>query len=238
MKITHKTVILALAAICLMVVPALSRQWDKGSAGFHYGGWMLLADDITAEELDSMTLAEIKDLKEQKVQELQNMTPAEIRDIREQKREQMKQKLENMTISEIRDLRQNRAFGCQNGWGFGLAFEPGFGDGQAGCPRGGFACRQAGMWMLLVDDATRDNLRNMTLDEIEELKQQKMSELEDMTLAEIKELREQKMQELESMTLAELKEQRSQMGRWGGPFMGPRCAMGCGFRNDRGRDGR
>ncbi len=224
MKITHKTVILALAAICLMVAPALSSPWDKGSAGIHYGGWMLLAGDITAEELDSMTLAEIKDLKEQKVQELQNMTPAEIRELREQKREQMKQKLENMTISEIRDLRQNRAFGCQNGWGFGLAFEPGFGDGQAG------------MWMLLVDDATRDNLQNMTLDEIEELKQQKMSELEDMTLAEIKELRAQKMQELESMTLAELKEQRSQMGRWGGPFMGPRCAMGCGFRNDRGRD--
>ena len=238
MKITYKMVTLTLAAICLMVVPALSSPWDRGSAGAHHGGWLLLADDITEEELDSMTLAEIKDLKEQKVQELQNMTPAEIRELREQKREQMRQELENMTISEIRDMRQNRVSGCQNGWGFGPAFESGLCDGQAGCQSGGFAGYQAGMWMLLVDDATRDDLQNMTLDEIEELKQQKTAELEGMTLAEIKDLREQKMQEIESMTLAELKEQRSQMGRWGGPFMGPMYAMGCSFRDSQCRDGR
>lgn len=159
------------------------------------------------------------------------MTPAEIRELREQKREQMRQELENMTLSEIRDMRQNRA----SGWGFMPAFEFGFYDGQAGCHRGGFACHQGGMWMLLVDDATRDNLQNLTFDEIEELKQQKTAELEDMTLGEIKELRDQKVQELESMTLAELKEQRSQTGRWGGTFMGLRCAMGCGFQGWNGR---
>jgi len=235
MKITHKTVILTLAAISLLVVPALS---DRGIAGIHHGGWMLLVDDLTEEELGSMTLAEIKDLKDQKMQELQNMTPAEIRELREQKCEQARQELENMTISELRDMRQNRAFKCRNGWGFGPAFEFGFCDRQSGCQRGGFAGHQAGMWMLLVDEATRENLQNMTLDEIEELKQQKMAELEDMTLAEIKELRAQKIQELESMTLAELKEQRSQMGRWGGPFTGPRCAMNCGFQDDKGWDGR
>ncbi len=235
MKITHRMVILTLAAICLMAVPALSNQWDRGIAGIHHGGWMLLVGDLTEEELNSMTLAEIKDLKEQKMQELQNMTPAEIRELREQKIEQKRQELENMTISEIRDMRQDGAFGSLNGWGFGLASGLEFCDGRAGCQRGGFAGPLAGMWMLLVDDATRDDLQNMTVDEIEELKQQKTAELEDMTLGEIKELRDQKMQEFESMTLAELKEQRSQTGRWGGPLMGLRCAMGCGFQGWSGR---
>lgn len=92
MKITHKTVILTLAAISLLVVPALS---NRGIAGIHHGGWMPLVDDLTEEELGSMTLAEIKDLKDQKMQELQNMTPAEIRKLREQKCEQARQELEN-----------------------------------------------------------------------------------------------------------------------------------------------
>lgn len=61
-------------------------------------------------------------------------------------------------------------------------------------------------WMLLVDDATRDNLQNMTIGEIEALKEQKSLELQNMTLAQIEELRQQKMKERKNMTLAELKE--------------------------------
>ena len=74
MKIVHKTIILALAAICLLAVlavPALSNSWDRGAVGIHHGGWLLLADDVTKEDLNNMTLAEIKDLKQQKMQELQ-----------------------------------------------------------------------------------------------------------------------------------------------------------------------
>ncbi|HSD58854.1 MAG TPA: hypothetical protein VLB04_11800 [Methanotrichaceae archaeon] len=238
MKIVHKTIILALAAICLLAVPALSNPWDRGAAGIgiHHGGWLLLADDLTEEELNNMTLAEIKALKQQKMQELQNMTPAEIQDLREQKR----QELENMTLSEIQDMRQNRAQRGQNGLGRGMAghfmgFGPAAGTefcyGQAGCQRGGFAGLHAGMWMLLVDDATRDSLQNMTLSEIDDLRLQKMEELENMTLAEIQDLREQKMQEIQNMTLAELEEQRPQMGGRAGPFMGFGYARGYDFED-------
>lgn len=243
MKIVHKTIILALAAICLLAVlavPALSNSWDRGAVGIHHGGWLLLADDVTKEDLNNMTLAEIKDLKQQKMQELQNMTPAEIQDLREQKR----QELENMTLSEIQDMRQNRA---QRGrgmvgqrmagyfGGFGPAVGSEFCYGQTGCRMGGFAGLHGSMWMLLVDDATRDNLQNMTLSEIGELRQQKIEELENMTLAEIQDLREQKIQELQSMTLAELKEQRPQMGGRGGPSMGFGFgyARGYGFEDMR-----
>jgi hypothetical protein len=230
MKIVHKTIILALAAICLLAalaVPALSNLWDRGAAGMavgiHHGGWLLLADDITEEDINNMTLAEIKDLKQQKIQELRNMTPAQIQDLREQKR----QELENMTLSEIREVRQNRAQRGQDMVGRGVAgyfggvgplAGPEFCYGQAGCRMGGFAGLHGGMWMLLVDDATRDNLQNMTLSEIDDLRQQKMDELEGMTPAEIRDLREQKMQELQNTTIAELKEQRPQMGGRGGPW--------------------
>src|SRR5512143_3394271 len=98
MKTVHKTIILALAAICLLAVPALSNHWDNNrwdsGAGIHQGGWLLLADDVTEEDLNNMTLAEIKELREQKMQELQNMTPAEIQELRAQK----VQEFENMTL--------------------------------------------------------------------------------------------------------------------------------------------
>jgi Spy/CpxP family protein refolding chaperone len=238
MKIVHKTVILALAAICLLsalAAPALSNQWDRGAAGIHHGGWLLLADDVAKEDLNNMTLAEIKDLKQQKMQELRNMTPAEIQDLREQKR----QELENMTLSEIRDVRQNRAQRGQSvvgRWtagyfgGFGPAAGPEICYGQAGCTMSGLAGLHGSMWVLLVDDATRDNLQNMTLSEIDDLRQQKMQELGGMTLAEIRDLREQKMQELQNTTLSELKEQRPRMSGRGGPF------MGLGFGYARGYD--
>ncbi len=204
MKTAHKIIILVLAAISLLAMPALSSHWDnnhwgRGTAGICQGGWMLLADDIAAEDLNNMTLAEIKELRQQKVQELQNMTPAEIQALREQK----VQKIENMTLAEIRDMKRDWALKSRY-----LA-----GDGFAGL--------HGGMWMLLVDDATRDNLQNMTRAKIDELRQQKMQELENMTPAEIRDLREQKVQELQNKTLSELKDQRPQMCGWDGPFMGP-----------------
>ncbi len=230
MKTVHKRIILALAAICLLAAPALSNHWDNNrwdrGMGIHQGGWLLLADDVTEEDLNNMTLAEIEELKQQKMQELQNMTPAEIQELREQK----VQELENMTLAEIRDMRADGAFRGRDMVGYGMAgYFGGFGpdagpefcEGQAGCRMGGFAGLHGGMWTLLVDDATKDNLQNMTLAEIDELSQDKMQELENMTLGEIQDLREQKMQELQNTTLLELKEQRPQMGGWGGHFMGP-----------------
>jgi hypothetical protein len=61
-------------------------------------------------------------------------------------------------------------------------------------------------WTLLVDDATRDDFQNMTIAEIEALKEQKSQELMNMTLAQIEELRKQKMKERDNMTVAELKD--------------------------------
>lgn len=225
MKSLHRTALLALAAICLLSNPSLSNHWDRDVAGSPHSGWLLLADDITTEELDNMTLSEIKALKQQEMKDIQNMTLSEIRDLREQK----KQELENMTLAEIQEKKQDGVPRGQNRGGHRMAGYfggigpdtiPELGDGRVGCPMGGFAGLHGGIWMLLVEDATRDDLENMTLAQIDELRQQKMQELENMTLSEIRDLKEQKMQEFKNMTLAEIKEQRPQMNGRGGPFMG------------------
>lgn len=198
-----------------------------------------MEDNITREELNNMTLAEIKALKQQKMEALWNMTPAEIQDLRAQK----KLALENMTLAEIQkqNNRQNSDLRGQNKGGhradgysraFGRGAGPQFCEGQAGCRMGGFAGLYGGMWMLLVDDATKNNLQNMTLAQIDTLRQQKMQELENMTLAEIHSLKVKKWQEMQNMTLAEIKEQRLQMGGRDRPFMESPHSAGYGLQND------
>lgn len=72
-------------------------------------------------------------------------------------------------------------------------------------------------WMLLVDDATRANFDNMTLNQFKELREQKIAELDNMTVAQIDELHKKQMEKLGNMTLAQIREMR--MDRMGG--MGP-----------------
>jgi len=57
------------------------------------------------------------------------------------------------------------------------------------CQRDCFNGPYGKMWMLLVDDATRDDLQNMTLSEIDDLREQRMQEFENMTLAQLNETR-------------------------------------------------
>jgi len=76
-------------------------------------------------------------------------------------------------------------------------------------------------WMLLVDDATRENFDNMTLNQIKELREEKMSELNNMTLAQIDELQQKQMDKLNNMTLAQIKEMKMDwMGEMGPGMMG------------------
>ncbi|MCX8206539.1 MAG: hypothetical protein N3G75_01730 [Methanothrix sp.] len=102
------------------------------------------------------------------------------------------------------------------------------------CMRGRFDDRgwgpergPGGMW-LLMDDITQEELDNMTLAEIRELREQKRAELENMTLAEIRELKEKKLAEMNNTTLAEMRGKGYMecpywpMGGAQGPMEGPR----------------
>lgn len=64
--------------------------------------------------------------------------------------------------------------------------------------------RPGGVW-LLMDDITQEDLENMTLAEIRELRESKRAELENMTLAEIRALKEKRLAEMENTTLAEMR---------------------------------
>ncbi|OPY49142.1 MAG: hypothetical protein A4E49_03223 [Methanosaeta sp. PtaU1.Bin112] len=81
--------------------------------------------------------------------------------------------------------------------------------------KGGFGGHNG--WMLLVDDATRANFDNMTLNQFKELRDEKIAELENMTVAQIEELHKKQMEKLGNMTLAQIRAMR--MDRMGG--MGP-----------------
>ncbi len=86
---------------------------------------------------------------------------------------------------------------------------------NASLERGGFG--GAHDWMLLVDDATKENFDNMTLNQFKELRDKKIAELENMTVAEIEELHKKQMEKLGNMTLAQIRAMK--MDRMGG--MGP-----------------
>ncbi|MEI8003725.1 MAG: hypothetical protein WCG94_05260 [Methanothrix sp.] len=88
-------------------------------------------------------------------------------------------------------------------------------------------------WMLLVDDATRENFDNMTLNQIKKLQEQKMAELNNMTLAQIDELRQKQMDKMGNMTLAQIRDMK--MDRMGPGMMGDGMMdQGMGQGKDKG----
>ena len=98
-------------------------------------------------------------------------------------------------------------------------------------------------WMLLVDDATKDNFDNMTLNEIRELRDEKIGELDNMTSAQIEELHQTHMEKLNNMTLAEIKEMgMGHMGMMGDGMMGqdmmPKGPMGQEMNRAMSKNGR
>ncbi len=211
--------------VALFIMPAMSMQgWMRDDRRCDFGrgigptaGIALLLDDITQEELDNMTLAEIRELREKNRSERDNMTLAEIRELREKKMAEMS----NTTLAELKERR-------------GLA-GPGPDGGRYGGPQAGLmACPGVGPFCgieLLLDDITQEELDNMTLAEIREFREKKRAEMDNMTLAEIRELREKKMAEMSNTTLAELRG-----GRGAGYTECPYWPMG-GAREGAPRDG-
>jgi hypothetical protein len=86
---------------------------------------------------------------------------------------------------------------------------------NASFEKGGFGGQND--WMLLVDDATRENFDNMTLKQIKDLREAKTNELSNMTAAQIQELHQKQMDKLNNMTLAQIR--KMNMGMMGPEMM-------------------
>jgi hypothetical protein len=134
MKMRFELILAAMAAICLLVVPAFSMPSGNGACGdgmkensmgcgmgmgmmggdvsmcrgangmgHDMIGPFLLMDNLTEEQLNNMTMGELKELKKEKMAELNNMTLGEIKELQQKKMQQQMDKLNNTTIGELKN---------------------------------------------------------------------------------------------------------------------------------------
>jgi hypothetical protein len=77
---------------------------DKASMGMRGASpIMLLVDDLTVDDLDNMTINQIKALSEKKMAELENMTLNEVKQLQDKKSAER----DNMTLNQLRVENQN-----------------------------------------------------------------------------------------------------------------------------------
>ena len=62
-RISGKVALIALAAVCLLAVPALSMPMGDGSCRAGHGAMFDLKNNLTLEEMDNMTLGELREMK-------------------------------------------------------------------------------------------------------------------------------------------------------------------------------
>lgn len=223
--------VITLAVVCLLAVPALSMpnsggkadrtggmnncEMDQPQMGRGCGGAFLLMGDLTEEEMQSMTLAELKELREQKMNELQNMTAEEIEALREEKRAEM----ENMTIAELREMRQEK-------------FDRPFVGGGACLLVTDLTAEDLENMTLAEIETLRqekiDELNNMTLAEIATLQEEKQAEMENMTIAELKDELKEQMGACSLLGLGGLGKDHNKMGVQDGSFRSDGCGFNCG----------
>lgn len=77
---------------------------DKASMGMRGASpIMLLVDDLTVDDLGNMTINQIKDLSEKKMQEMENMTLNEVKQLQDKKAAER----DNMTLSQLKEENMN-----------------------------------------------------------------------------------------------------------------------------------
>ncbi len=206
--ILGKMALIALAAVCLLAAPALSMPMGDNNCRHGNGGMPCMMNNLTPEEMENMTLGELKEMKQQACNESGNCmqmgegqkragnggecgAPGQMMGRDGQGGRMMGEQRNGMNGEEGRMMNRDGA-GC-DGPGMG-------GSGRMGSPL-----------ILLVGDLSVDELGSMTLDEIKDLAKTKMQELENMTLAQVKQLEESQMQTRENLTLAEIKEENRNM---------------------------
>ena len=239
MKLRYGIALMALTVVGFLALPALAMSSEKGCAddGSHYGMHFML-DNVTSEQLNNMTMAEIKELRQKQMEKMDNMTLAQIKELRNEKNETQYQGNDtgcHARMGQDRMGGRDRMGGSDKGHGmrpagdkdhFGANFWPNnkMQDGQMMPHMMGFAP------FMMMDDLSEEELNNMTIAEIRDLKQQKMQEMENMTLGQIKELQQKTMQErmdkLNNTTLGDLMKQGKGFFAMRGDDMGRGQPMG------------
>ena len=200
MKFTErlgKIALIALAAVCLLAVPALSMPMDNCPGRQGHGGMFAPMNNLTAEQMGNMTLGELKEMRHQ----AWNNTTA------------CPAKEPGRNCSQW-GRNANESLGmkgkCMGEMGMGGAMH-GQDDKSRRCDKAPLCMASASPILLLVDDLKVEDLGNMTVNQIKDLSEKKMQELDNMTLNQIKQLQEKKVQERDNLTLNQLKEENKNM---------------------------
>ncbi|MDD1751248.1 MAG: hypothetical protein LUO89_15400 [Methanothrix sp.] len=236
--------LIALAAVCLFVAPAMSMPMENSGREGHCGMFPQMSN-LTEEQMGNMTLGELKEIQKQ----AWNNTTAclakepgqncsrwgknanESLGMNGMGMEKMGMGDNQMRGGPMRDEpmndglmneRMNERSGHMNAM-------HGQNDNVSQCDKASQGMAKATPIMLLMDDLTVEKLGNMTINQIKDLSEKKMQELDNMTLNQIKQLQEKNVQDKDNLTLSQLKEENKNMRQiarilgWAG--------SGCHLRN-------
>jgi hypothetical protein len=198
-EISGKIALVALAAVCLMAVPALSMPMDNGPARQEHGGMFAAMNNLTAEEMGNMTLGELKEMRRQA---WNNATACLAKETGRNCSQRGIDANESLGM-------KGKCMGEKSGRMGGEMCSRNDNKGQF--DKGPQGMSGASPVMLLMGDLTVEDLGNMTVNQIKALSEKKKAELDNMTLAEIKLLGDKKAAEKENMTLNQLKEEQKNM---------------------------
>ena len=213
-EIPGKIALIALAAVCLLAVPALSVPMDNAPGRQGHDGMFAPMNNLTAEELANMTLGELKEMRHQA---RNNTTACQAKEPGNKcsqwgknANEYLAMKGKGMGEMGMGDNRKRD--GPKDGMSKRMCGAMcGQNDKNGGCDKALQGMRGASPIMLLIDDLTVDDLGNMTVNQIKDLSEKKMQEMENMTLNQIKQLQDQKAAKRDNLTLNQLKEENKNM---------------------------
>jgi hypothetical protein len=196
-EIPGKIALIALAAVCLLAVPALSMPMDNALGRQGHDGMFAPMNNLTAEEMGNMTLGELKEMQHQA---WNNTTACSAKEPGNNCSQWGRNANESLGM-------KGKGMG-EMGMGGAMCGRNDKSGGRDKAPQG---MRGASPIMLLIDDLTVEDLGNMTVNQIKDLSEKKMQELDNMTLAQVKLLQDKKVQERDNMTLNQLKEENKNM---------------------------
>ncbi len=231
-RISGRMALIAIATVCLLAAPALSMPMGDGSCRAGHGAMFDLKNNLTPEEMDNLTLGELREMKMEAMNQSQFCPAGDQNCSRNCKGPNDRMMGGNGPNGKMMDgngpngkmmdgngpngkmMDGNGPNGKMVGGNGPCGQMMGRDGSQSGRCQG--ACSDDGMGrnmfrgnqaFLLMDDLNIEDLSNMTVAQIRDLIQTKNQALDNMTLAQIKQLNLEKMQKRENMTLSELKEE-------------------------------
>ncbi|HPH48269.1 MAG TPA: hypothetical protein PLK98_02000 [Methanothrix sp.] len=207
-RISGKVALIALAAVCLLAVPALSMPLGDGSGRAGHGAMFDLKNNLTPEELDNMTLGELREMKMEAMNQSQ-FCQAGDRNCSQYCRGTKGQMGGNGPNGQMMGGNGPKGQMDGNGPNGQMMGRDSFQSGrcQGVGSDDGMGRMRGNPATLLMDDMDLEDLSNMTVAQVRDLIQTKMQELDNMTLSQIKQLKLERMQKRENMTLSELREE-------------------------------